>query len=392
MNFFLIPKKHTVVDLTQLKFECKDISDICNDECYINNTLFGYLQVFKQKIEGNVMQWEKYKKVTNPYENIHNFVDMYKPLSRSFFKMIEMCNIFQLTNSTNNFCPNFKSFHLAEGPGGFIEALQFLRKNPSDEYYGMTLHPKNNNDIPGWNRAKQFLKENSNVKITYGEDNTGNLLCKKNLEYIIDNHYDSCQIVTADGGFDFSVDYNKQEHLASNLIFVQIVYAIALQHLGGHFILKIFDVFQKITADFLYLLEHFYEEVYIMKPNTSRTANSEKYIVCKNFQVKNRRFFLQHVLQHFDFDSKEILTSIFEIKHDLLFLTKLIQINSIFGQQQLENIHNTILLINSPDQDKIANYKKKHHRKVLGWCKKHNFLEYSTSYLKQQEQNFGAKY
>ena len=48
-------------------------------------------------------------------------------------------------------------------------------------------------------------------------------------------------IITGDGGFDFSIDYNKQEILAVRLIFTQIVYALHLQKKGGTFILKIFD-------------------------------------------------------------------------------------------------------------------------------------------------------
>ena len=48
------------------------------------------------------------------------------------------------------------------------------------------------------------------------------------------------EIITADGGFDFSIDFNKQETLSIKLIFCQICYAIALQKSGGTFILKIF--------------------------------------------------------------------------------------------------------------------------------------------------------
>ena len=48
-------------------------------------------------------------------------------------------------------------------------------------------------------------------------------------------------IVTADGGFDFSVDFNKQEIMANKLIFCQICFAISMQKKGGIFILKIFD-------------------------------------------------------------------------------------------------------------------------------------------------------
>ena len=54
-------------------------------------------------------------------------------------------------------------------------------------------------------------------------------------------------IITGDGGIDVSNDFNKQEELVSKLIVSQIIYAITMQKKGGHFILKIFDIFSKFV-------------------------------------------------------------------------------------------------------------------------------------------------
>jgi hypothetical protein len=54
------------------------------------------------------------------------------------------------------------SFHLAEGPGGFIEAVCHMRNNPNDVYYGMTL-VNNDSKCPGWKKSKNFLEENRNM-------------------------------------------------------------------------------------------------------------------------------------------------------------------------------------------------------------------------------------
>ena len=62
-----------------------------------------------------------------------------------------------------------------------------------------------------------------------------------------------------------------------------------MQKMGGHFVLKIFDIFEDCTIDILYLLNTFYEKVIIMKPYTSRYANSEKYIICKYFKYDSIR-------------------------------------------------------------------------------------------------------
>ena len=60
-----------------------------------------------------------------------------------------------------------------------------------------------------------------------------------------------------------------------------------MQKQGGHFILKVFDIFHQSSVELIYLLSCFYERVYIIKPHTSRHANSEKYIVCKKFKFSD---------------------------------------------------------------------------------------------------------
>ena len=57
----------------------------------------------KIQIEKNDVGWDICKKITNPYEFIHTIIPGHKtqvsklmPLSRSFYKMIEMSTIFNL--------------------------------------------------------------------------------------------------------------------------------------------------------------------------------------------------------------------------------------------------------------------------------------------------------
>ena len=45
-------------------------------------------------------------------------------------------------------------FHLAEGPGGFIEALAHARDNNNDSYIGMSiLDDMHDPNIPGWKKS-----------------------------------------------------------------------------------------------------------------------------------------------------------------------------------------------------------------------------------------------
>ena len=151
MSYYLLPR----VSIHTFNFIDYFSSDSI-PECIISNSLSSYLYEIKQKIESNEREWDIYKKYTNPYEYIHtnipntkNSICKIKPISRAFFKLIEIYN-------THNILPNdntpIKSFHLAEGPGGFIEATTFLRHNTNDIYYGMTLLEEKNINVPGWNK------------------------------------------------------------------------------------------------------------------------------------------------------------------------------------------------------------------------------------------------
>lgn len=55
------------------------------------------------------------------------------------------------------------------------------------------------------------------------------------------------------------------------------------------------------------------------------------------------------------------------------FLSKMEEINSILGQQQVENIHYTLSLIdNKHKQDKIDNIIKNNIQKCIYWCGRNN--------------------
>ena len=158
MSYFLLPS-------IQYRNDIEDkLTIIHNEECptqTINITLYLYLKKIKECIDSCANLWEKYKKYTNPYEYIHtptkkggSPICTLKPLSRSYFKMIEIANMMRLED---DFSKTIKTFHLAEGPGGFIEAICKLRNNPDDVYYGMTLQDDTVSSIPGWKKSEDFL-------------------------------------------------------------------------------------------------------------------------------------------------------------------------------------------------------------------------------------------
>jgi 23S rRNA U2552 (ribose-2'-O)-methylase RlmE/FtsJ len=392
----------------------------------------------KEKITFREKEWDVYKKYTNPYEYIHSIVPQkkksvskYKPISRSYFKMLEILSEFKLDKYSQ---PSIRTFHLAEGPGGFIEAICNKRNNRMDEYYGMTIIIDETDDnVPAWHKTGNYLNQHPNITIEYGYDGTGNLLHLNNFEYCVKKYGSSMDLITADGGFDFSNDFNHQEISITNLLWVQVCYAVCLQKKGGSFILKIFDIFYEHTVHILYILAGFYEEVNVCKLKTSRVGNSEKYVVCKNFRFSSyyeyytiiyESFLHLPITYQFTKPTVEIekvvdqhppgfshrksnintlwRESIIPDKIDIyakeshfrhitseLYIWKLLSleipryftkqvedINANFGQQQIENIHYTTSLIDKqPKQDKLDQLVKQNITKCIHWC-----MEHSISY------------
>ena len=380
MSYFLFPEVHNIIENVNITCSTNYISEY---KLYISLTLNNYLNNIKLQINNNCDNWDYIKKYTNPYEFIHTIVpnskkciSKLKPLSRSFYKMIEISNMLHLLDDFKNI--NINTFHLAEGPGGFIEAITYMRHNINDKYHGMTLI---NSDphVPGWKKSDTFIQHNPNVKIEFGPSNNGDLLDVANLKYCAETYGNTMNIITADGGFDFSIDFNKQEILATNLLFAQISFAIAMQQKEGHFILKIFDIFTKTTADIIYLLSTMYKQVFIVKPSTSRLANSEKYIVCKYFKGNNPSLIHNIIAQFHKLKEYEYITSILDFNLDLYYLNKLEEYNAILGQQQIENISLTInLLLFKNKNDKLETLKKNNIFKCIQWCEKYNIPHNKT--------------
>lgn len=386
MNFFLIHNiqpneqlyKHIQIEnlfipyISELHKKYND-----NDTIIINKTLYKYLSMIKEQIDDRIEQWDKYKKYTNPYEYIHSMIpntkqsiSTLKPISRSFFKMIEICSTLSLIELLPS--DSCKSFHLAEGPGGFIEALVHMRKNPQDTYYGMTLIDDVNHNVPGWKKSKNFLMNNPNVIIEKGIEGNGDLTKADNLKYCYDTYNGSMDLITGDGGFDFTLQYPNQEKISTRLIMCQIAFAIAMQKKGGTFILKMYDTFTRFSLDLLYLLSNLYEQIYFIKPNTSRIANSEKYIVCKGFHNINTFEIVKKFYKILSTNAS-IIGSLFNFELPYYFTNKIEEYNSILGQQQIDSIVSTIYLIDNTNKyDKIENMKKKNIQKCITWCQKYD--------------------
>lgn len=252
-------------------------------------------------------QWEIRKKITNPYEAIFSSNEersfpslaIAQPLSRSYFKMVEMLHVLEFWTATAaapapassalGMQAPFVSAHVCEGPGGFIQCtLQQAKQRgiPIKGIVAMTLKPTKSH-IPGWRRSIGFLRKNPEVLLEYGEDQTGDVLIPQNqaafTRRIKSLAAEGATLFTADGGFDFSVDYSKQELHAFPLLLASFTMGLQCLRPGGSMIIKLFDIYSEATQDLFLGTAALFARFTLYKPATSRPCNSERYFLASGF-------------------------------------------------------------------------------------------------------------
>ena len=180
-------------------------------------------------------------------------------------------------------------------------------------------------------------------------------------------------IITADGGFDFSIDFNNQEKLSHKLIYCEIVTALTIQNKGGSFICKFFDLYTELSLSLIYLLSCFYKEVFINKPLTSRPANSEKYIICKDFIGISKKYLksLHDLIDDWntiDMNNWNIIT-IFKDTIPKEFVKEILEYNTKNSLMQIYNIEKTLDYIKQ--NKKLDDTKDYQTKMAINWCNKY---------------------
>jgi len=347
-------------------------SDTTIDKIYINVNEYKSLLKNKCKIDTHIKIWDKNKKKKNKYELVYisnrnkfyNVAD-YIPISRSYFKLWEMlCDI-----KYSKFISKgpIRTSHIAEGPGGFIEAtINYCRLNGIDiEGISAITLKEDSKDVPNWNMCHKMINDN-NIQIHYGKDGTGNIYNIQNvLDFVIKVGKNSVDIITADGGFDYSIDYNKQEQLSYRLFLCELTIALSLQKPGGMYVFKIFDISTKFTIQLLYILYKSYGNLSIVKPYTSRMANSEKYVICRGFiGISNANINnLYNIINKWEDIYPMSIVNMDNIERE--FIDKIGKYNESYIKYQIYNINITLSPTTHQDY-------KLQVESAYNWCDRYN--------------------
>nr|WCZ68570.1 methyltransferase [Heliothis virescens nudivirus] len=235
----------------------------CNSADELMSTLRQKLVRLKERVFKNCKS--KLPTWNNTDETI-NMVRSQSCINRCFFKLAEMDQLsnFRLSNDAGLF------MDLCAGPGGFTEYLTY--KNWSN--FGIVLQHR---DLPV---QIEKLPNPAAVKVY-----TVDLLNAHDRDrFRHDMGIVKVDLVVADGSIDCRGRENLQEPLNYDLIRAQVDVAFDHIKVGGNFVLKTFDAFTNQMLNLYYEIYSHFEEFTVVKPNTSRPANAERYIVAMNYK------------------------------------------------------------------------------------------------------------
>lgn len=318
------PKKLTMDD--EIDFCCEDI---------VKNVI-NAKRVFDH-LDGVEMRRARTR--CNPYETIRGAFF----LNRAAVKMANIdraCN-FMFTKPEGLGDNELLYFaDVCAGPGGFSEYVLW-RKKWRAKGFGLTL--KNENDFK---LADFYAGPCETFHPYYGPKENGDVFDPDNQEAFTNlimqhTHGKGVHFMMSDGGFSVEGQENIQEILSKQLYLCQCLIALMIVREGGHFVTKLFDLFTPFSAGLVYLMYRCFEEVCIFKPNSSRPANSERYLICKKKRAGTQDVveYLKHVnrllLRGDENDDVLQLVSYNELEKEKQFVQYLHASNNDLGRKQI---------------------------------------------------------
>jgi hypothetical protein len=351
MSYYLFPKGN--IDIS------KDIEISSNpspeSDIFLSPSLVVYLQELQKMIrEQDVSELQK-----NIFPFQKGIFEKYVDYNPVFFEIIEIVQTMHLNNYLDMISKNttLSIFSFEEEQKSGITAIQTIREPykriSSDKNVMKNLpipHPYKDNYFftePGYS-----LQHFRNVYFNYGS---------------------KMHVILAD---------STKCKTIQEMIF-QLSMILCIQARKGILFWKVGDTYTEILLDIFVILSSFYEKTYFIKPVIMDISRSEKYIVCKGFILENA-YTIYPILCRLISNLKlpQGLGSYSKEIHRLLstsiphfFVSKLEEINYMFGQSQLEQLHYlSVLMSHKYKHEKVQNISKINMQKTQEWLVKHHYF------------------
>ncbi|CAG5095818.1 Similar to CG6379: Cap-specific mRNA (nucleoside-2'-O-)-methyltransferase 1 (Drosophila melanogaster) [Cotesia congregata] len=272
-----------------------------------NETLFCDPHIVQQVVNSKTIfdtldknEMHRARSRSNPFETIRGAFF----LNRAAVKMANIDKACDFIFTQPQFFESNETLYFADvcaGPGGFSEYVLWRTKWGA-KGFGFTLRDSNDFKLEDFYAASP-----ETFHPVYGPKDDGNVYDPDNqqaFQRIImqSTKNKGVHFMMSDGGFSVDGQENIQEILSKQLYLCQCLVALKIVREGGHFVTKVFDLFTPFSAGLIYIMHRCFRRVCIFKPNTSRPANSERYLICEDKLPGT-----EDVIQYFDEVNKLLL-------------------------------------------------------------------------------------
>jgi hypothetical protein len=351
MNYCLLPKNN---------IDIKIHAEYCTEllENYISHSLIYFLNKnvvqLKNLYSSMPDLYKELKKIVNTYEfiftNVPNYnmsISKVKPENNIFFELMEIFHLFNINDIFNN---TLQTVHITPNYNSSLYLLNILREDKKD------INICKSPDICNF------------IELNYLSEKTDFFF------------------------FEFYKKDYKNTPLYLKKILSVLIIILNYQKNMGVTIIKIENIFDKVTIEIIYIICGLFEKVYIIKPSVSNNISNVRYIVCKKYMPSNNTTYLSSKINEiYNINTDELfISSLLENKIPYYFINKIEESNIIIGHQQLEFIDQIINIVkNKNKDDKIETIKRQNIQKCIQWCEKykipHNkFLDKTNIFLNMQ--------
>ncbi|KAJ3204865.1 FtsJ methyltransferase domain-containing protein 2 [Dinochytrium kinnereticum] len=263
----------------------------------IVQTLHAHLQKVSE-LPQNL--YTRARALANPYEHLSKSLFV----NRSAVKLASIDRMMRHPPFSNGLVHGEKVTFadVCAGPGGFVEYLLWRGKmvGCGVRGWGMTLRGEQDFGVERFNEVSKRAAEEGGFEAIYGKDGSGDITKVENLKDFQDvilkgTDGVGVNVFMADGGFSCKGDELHQEFHTKKILTGQILSMFMCLQKGGDFILKTFTLFNPYTISLIHLLRTHFQAITIIKPSTSRPANSERYILCRNLVHARPERTIQHL-------------------------------------------------------------------------------------------------
>lgn len=291
MSVDTFPEKSRIILPSYLKYKLTNTDLVSGSEV---EEIKKYLNKEKSALDPYFAKYEKeYGKFTNmtaPSEikkQVEKCVKQDNGISivtNAWLKCYEMLAEFKESGMLQDMLEQDEILHFgnAELPGNFILASLYFFKNKENMKYDYIASSYLGGDGT-LNDMYGIMERNPNKWLMHRYGIPGDLTDPFQVEILCKDYINKVDFYTADGGLPMTVDtFNDQENVVHKLKVGEMISGyLTLKPHTGIMLVKYYTYFSPTTLKFLIKFMSLFDESYVIKPMTSRPANSEVYFVFK---------------------------------------------------------------------------------------------------------------